>query len=249
MSVKAVAYRQIMHMVQQKEHLLVDWVLYPLTMVVSFGLLVSTLTPDPEAVVYVLSAAILWRVAATFQTSVVIGFMEDVWHETMRQTWAMPLRLRDYVLGNSALGLVSSLFTLCVTLVFAWALFGVVVSDWGLFLGTYAMLCVFGAAVGIMGMVALLLVGEGAQPANWVIMDMMVLASGVFYPLSVLPVPVRFVAHFLPTMYAFLAIRQGDAMLLAIGALMSLCYLVVAWYALKHALRRAKAQGKLVKFH
>jgi ABC-2 type transport system permease protein len=247
MGIKAIAYRQLLHTVKQRESVFVDWVVYPLTMVVSFGLLVSSLSSDPKQLVYVLTAAILWRVAATFQTSVVVGLMEDVWHQTMRQTWALPIRLRDYAMGNMAFGLVSSMFTLVFTLSFAWLLFHVGVADWVMFALAYLVLVAFGAAVGLAGMALILYFGEGAQPANWVIMDMMVLASGVFYPISVLPLPVQFLAHFLPTTYVFLAVQYGEYALLGPAALLSVCYLYACWQALKWAMRNAKAKGKLVR--
>jgi len=247
---KAFTYRITKHLFNYKSFIFTEFVLWPLLLVVSFGLLVSTLTNDITHVTYVLAAAISWRVMAVFQQSITLGFMEDFWHDTMRQTWVMPFRVADIIFGNASFGLVSSIATLMVTFAASHYIFGTVYFPIEVFLACLVIMVLWGGILGVFVLGALLRYGESAARLMWIVTDVVVLTSGVFYPIAMLPAPLQAFAHFLPSTYLFAILKERVLVPELFGAaiVLTIAYLILARHAVKSSLKKAKEVGRLVKF-
>jgi ABC-2 type transport system permease protein len=74
-----------------------------------------------------------------------------------------------------------------------------------LFMGA---LMIFGTAVGMIVLGIILRFGPGADILAWGIAVILMPLSSVFYPVSVLPVWARVIAHGLPTSYVFEGMRS-----------------------------------------
>jgi len=249
-AVKAFSYRILTHLLKQKSLIIVEFLLWPFLLVVSFGLLVATMTNDISALTYTLAAAICWRVTSVLQENVSMSFVEDFWHDTMKQTWTLPFHLSEFVLGNASFAVISSFMTFLVTLVSSYFMFGTIYQPFSVFLICAFLLAIWGGIIGIAVIAIILRFGEGAIRLGWISTDMIILMSGVFYPLSILPLPLRFIAAFLPSTYLFeiLKTRTLNSWYLEASLLLMLAYFVVSWISAKEALRHAKKVGRLVKF-
>ncbi len=250
-TVKAFAYRLIANFWKQKMYIFAEVLFWPLMFLVAFGLLIKTFSADPTVINYILAASITWRITTVFQQSVNMGFLLDYWNETMRQTWVAPFHLKEYVIGNSMLGLLSGSVTFLVSLVVAWLAFGFSYQPLWLFVLTIVIMAVWGCVIGVLILATTVRVGEGATRLAWVITDIIVLLSGVFYPITMLPVPIQFVSHFLPSTFLFqmLRVHSFSPVLMAGSAVMVVAYLVLGMALLRYSVNHAKKVGRLVRFY
>lgn len=248
--VKAFGYRLIKNFWKQKMYVFTDVLFWPLMFLVAFGLMIKTFSTDISIINYILAASITWRVTTLFQESVNLGFLMDYWHETTRQTWVAPFHLREYVLGNSLLGLLSGSTTLVMSLLVASIAFGFSYSPFWLFFLVILIMALWGIVIGIIVLATTLRVGEGGTRMAWFITDIVVLLSGVFYPITMLPGPIQFISHFLPSTFLFYMLRIHEFVpeLMGGSIVMIVAYLLLGMTLLKYSVTHAKKVGRLVRF-
>ncbi len=115
------------------------------------------------------------------------------------------------------------------------------------------------AAYGALGLLsaAFTLRFQKGDPVAFMLDMIFVLLGGVFYPVEVLPAPLRAVSRLLPSTHALEALRKtllggaGPAEVagsLASLALFALVAAPLAWLAFRRAIRRAKDDGSLTHF-
>jgi ABC-2 type transport system permease protein len=109
------------------------------------------------------------------------------------------------------------------------------------------------AGVGLLVCALLLLCGLKAEVSAWSGVSLVLLVCGVYYPVSVLPTPLAWVAAAVPLTYFLDAFRAdfGFAPVfhasLVRGYVMAAVYLVVGYAAFAGAVGRARRTGMLLK--
>ncbi len=239
------------------------WLFYSLVSVLSIGYLASGLGSAVLAgrefhrtQLYLLVGSLIWSYLSSVFFDVSFAISWERWEGTIEYTFMAPVRRVTHLLGICMFAIVYGLLRSAIVLAFAIPLFKLDLSQSDL-IGAAAVL---GAAtlplvgIGILAAVLPLLSPEKGDQMAMAIQGFLLLVSGVYYPLTVLPWPLQAAGYVSPLTYTLSGIRDcllqnrslADelptiGLLLAMGvALIPIGLAVFGW-----AERRAKRLGLL----
>lgn len=157
------------------------------------------------------SAMIFWDVLYRSQQAVSISFMEDIWTQNITNLLISPLRISEWLVATFLYGMAKTLVITFILAVIALLLYRFNLwSAVGFYLvPMMANLFLFGWAVGIFTSGMILRWGYAAEALNWGVPFLIQPISAVFYPLSVLPVPMQWVSKAIPSTWVFEGMRQA----------------------------------------
>jgi ABC-2 type transport system permease protein len=244
----------------------VVWLVYSLVSVLSIGYLAAGLGSRGGAApgvvdlrraeLYLLLGALLWAYLSIVFMEISISVTWERWEGTIEYTFMAPVRRITHLVGVCGFAIGYALVRTVVVLGIALALFHLDLSR----ANGFAALVVMAVStlplvgLGVLAAVLPLLSPERGEQMTVALQGVLLLVSGVYYPVSVLPGPVRLLASASPMTYTLDGIRAtlidgrglgavapDLAALVAMGAvLLPLGLLVFGW-----AERRAKRLGLL----
>ncbi|GAA4508227.1 MULTISPECIES: ABC transporter permease [Nonomuraea] len=209
----------------------------------------------PFVVTFLLGAVLLWQVLQKASNEISIAFLEDIWSRNLLNVQVSPLSSVEYVTGLMLFALGKVAVAVMVMAGLAYALYGFGVMTLGVGLVPFmGVLLVFGWSLGLVGISAVLRFGENAQVIAWSLVFVVQPLAGIFYPVSVLPEPLRVVAWFTPASHVFEGMRTvmaggavpWDRMAWAAG--LNVVYVAATLALFGWALRYARRHGKLSRF-
>jgi ABC-2 type transport system permease protein len=202
-----------------------------------------------------LGAVMLWQMSARPQGELARGFLEDVWAGNTLNVFAAPIATTELLIGLVLSGLLQLLLGVGMLALLAALVFGFHITVLGPALIPYALLgLIFAWSLGIGSIAMVVRFGHSAQTFAWLLAATFQPFSAVFFPVTVLPGPLRTVAHVVPASYIFedmravLAGADPDWANLATAGLLDLGYLAAALVLLAGALRHARVSGRLSRF-
>jgi len=202
-----------------------------------------------------LGGVLLWDFCTRIMQGVSTAFLEDVWSRNFLNLFASPLSISEYIVGLVTTSILTSFVSLIVMLSLAAALFHLEFFALGAPLVAFLLvLFVFGITLGIVGSAIVLRYGPASEWLLWPLPALLSPFAAVFYPLSVLPQWMQWVAHCLPPAYVFegmralLARQAFSGTLLARGALIAAAELLLAQYVYARVYRRAVRSGLLARY-
>ncbi|MCA8927651.1 MAG: ABC transporter permease [Alphaproteobacteria bacterium] len=155
-----------------------------------------------------IAGVLLWDTLFRGQLGVSVSFLEELWSRNLGQLFCSPLRPWELLAGLMTVSLVRTLAGMLPAAGVAILLYHYSVFDLGLALvAFFANLMVFSWAVAVAVCALLLRYGLGAETIAWVSIYAIAPLSAVYYPVSVLPESVQWIAWALPTAYVFEGMR------------------------------------------
>ncbi|MGS2591747.1 ABC transporter permease [Streptomyces hebeiensis] len=159
--------------------------------------------------VFLLSGTVLWHLVHQTQISLATGFLEEAWSRNVMGLLTTPTRGWEYLAGVGAFALLRTALSTAAVAALALAAYAFDVTDLGLgLLPVAALLLTCGWSVALMVVGLVLRYGGGAEALVWGALSVVMPLSGVFYPVSTLPAPLRPVAELLPTTHLFAVGRE-----------------------------------------
>ena len=238
------------HTMFQNFFRLMDTTIWPLTLLLAFVFLAQALNNDPAVIVLVVLGMMGWQVVQQTQMGIAVSYMDEFWSNSMTHLFVTPIRLGEFVLGGVLTGLMKCIIVLVLFFIVATFMYGVAIPDPMTFMAALFFLFLFGIALGMINLALIFPHGENAIFLVWTVPDILVVFSGVYYPLGLLPEPLHSLALLLPSSHAFNLIKStvgmGQADWIALIAL-SAIWLVGAWLLLRFSFHYAKKTGKLVR--
>jgi ABC-2 type transport system permease protein len=208
----AIARRHAL-VLQRSPHRLFDVILWPVVDTVLFGSIgvyaaSKASGAGGQVAVYLMVGIVLWHVVYQAQISLATGFLEETWSRNLLNLLATPLKEWEYVAGVALFGLLKLVVGVGAVAGIAWLSYSFHVTSlgWGL-VPLAAILLVVGWLVALFVIGLVLRYGSGAEALAWGILFVVMPLSGVFYPVSALPVLLRPISEALPTTHAFAAGR------------------------------------------
>ncbi|WP_433508840.1 ABC transporter permease [Nonomuraea sp. CA-143628] len=209
----------------------------------------------PFVVAFLIGAVLLWQVLQKASNEISMAFLEDIWSRNLLNVQVSPLSSVEYLIGLMLFSLGKVVFAVAVMAGLALVLYGFGVTSLGVGLVPFmGILLLLGWSLGLIGISAVLRFGENAQVIAWSVVFFVQPLAGIFYPLSVLPAPVRTVAWFLPASHVFEGMRtvmSGGAVpwdRMAWAAGLNAVYLAIALGVFGWALNYARRHGRLSRF-
>ncbi|HEX9138172.1 MAG TPA: ABC transporter permease [Steroidobacteraceae bacterium] len=202
-----------------------------------------------------LGAVLFWDFFARIMQGINVAFLEDVWSRNFLNLFATPLRISEYVIGLVLTSIGTSMFGLVIMLVLATAIFGLPFLSLGLMLvPLFAVLFLFGIALGILANAMVLRLGPASEWLIWPLPALLAPFAGVFYPIATLPAWMQAVARALPPSYIFEALRAAvagrdiDTGGLAWAAALALVQVLAACWVFTRVYRHVVRSGLLARY-
>ena len=236
---------------------LLELIYWPALQIITWGFLQNYISQSSgffaSAGGSLIGAVILWDILFRGQLGFSISFLEEMWARNLGNLMMSPLKPIEFLLALMVMSLIR--LAIGVVPMTGLALFLFHFNFYGLGLPLIAFFCnlIFTSwSVGIFVSGLVLRNGLGAESIVWTLMFALMPLACIYYPVSVLPRWLQYVAWSLPPTYVFEGMRsllidgvfRGDLMLaaLAINAVL----LVASFAAFLALLRSARLHGSLL---
>ncbi|MFO1073158.1 MAG: ABC transporter permease [Geminicoccaceae bacterium] len=217
---------------------LLDLVYWPTVQMVLWGFITQFLLGQSgwvaQAAGVFLSAALLWDVLFRGQLGFSLCFLEELYARHLGHLFVSPLRPAELVLANFTVSLIRVLIGVGGASLLAWPIFHFSLPGtlgWAI-LPFFAVLMLFGWAIGLIVAGLVLRLGLGAESLAWAAIFLIQPFSGVYYPVATLPAAVRWIAWLLPSAPVFEGMRAVVVEhRFDLGLLLAACLALAAWLA------------------
>ena len=228
---------------------------WPIVGVLSIGLMTRFLGLTPEQGAFVLVGTLALSIVNVCQLEVAYAMLLDVWSKSVKHQFMAPIGVRHLTIGAWLVGVARGLviFVLLSALA-AWAFDFHVLRPGGLHVTAFLAGCFLTALiVGVFVCALVTLFGSRAEAFAWASVNLVLVLAGIYYPISVLPKPVAALAAAIPLTYFLDAYRSHFGFPLEFrapvttGLVLSAVYVVLAHWAFRAAIERARKNGLLLK--
>jgi ABC-2 type transport system permease protein len=155
-----------------------------------------------------IGAILLWDVLIRGQHGVSISFLEEMWSRNIANLLISPLRPGEFLVALMVMSIVRLFIGVVPVTILAIWFFGFNLWGLGLAVGAFfANLLLTSWAFGATVSGLIIRNGLGAEGLAWTLMFLVLPLCAVFYPVSVLPQPLQFIAWCLPPTYVFEGLR------------------------------------------
>ncbi len=196
----------------------VSWLVYSTALVLSMGFLAVGMgqvsgvdVPKDKVLIYLLTGTLLWRYLSELfcETSNVISW--ERWEGTIEYTFMAPISRATHLAGMTAFAVIYAglrlvLLTTICTLMFHLDLSRANMLGACLVLGIATFSLV---GLGLMGACLPLLSPEKGSQMTGIVEALLLMVSGVYYPIDVLPAWLRFFSQFSPITYTLRGMRAA----------------------------------------
>ena len=237
---------------------LMDLLFWPMMSLFLWGFisifLEKTNSSGLNIVTILLGAVLMWEILQEGQHSVSIAFLEDVWQKNLLNIFVTPLTVGEYIISTVLFGFVRLLVAGTAMVLIALVVYSFNIFTFGFYLIPFALnLLLFGWILGILAIGIILRYGSSANSLAWGMIFILQPISAVFYPLSILPKAVQYIAVLLPSTHVFEGMRYviangtiPTANLIAAFSL-NIIYLILVMFFFNRMFARIKEKGLLLK--
>jgi len=236
---------------------LIDLVYWPTVQMLMWGFLTQFLMGKTsyiaQAFGLLLAGLMLWDSMFRIQLSVAISFLEEMWSRNLGNLFVSPLRPSEFAASLLIMGFLRTAFSMIPVSLMAWWFFDFSVYSLGLALaGFFASLTLFGWAIGLAVSGLVMRQGLGAENIAWAAAFLFLPIAAVYYPVSVLPGWLQYVAWSFPPAYVFEGLRallvdgQFRADLMWGAFALNAVYLVLGFSAFMALFEAARRGGQLL---
>lgn len=225
---------------------------WPMISLLSIGLLTRFLKVGDSMVSFLLVGAIALTILQVAQIDVAYVLLFDMWSKSIKNTFIAPVKSYHLVFGAMLFGIVRGSVVFFILAAVSRALFGFDFQEGGLLPVLIFLAGVFATAavIGITVCISILTFGQKADVAAWSLSGMILLISGIYYPVEVLPPLLQTLARAIPLTYFLEYYRSvfiPGTHHLAIGIFLAAFYLVLGLILFDAAIERARRTGILLR--
>jgi len=237
---------------------ILDVIFWPIVDILIWGFLTAYLaqfkTNNVSFAHILLGAIIFWDFVLRAQQSVSISFLEEVWERNLLNLFVTPITLADFILATVFVGL-ARIFLIGATLYIAsLVFFQFNLFSFGILLIPLVVnLFFFGWILGLIATSILLRFGQSAQVLAFALTTLIQPFMAVFYPVSVLPKFLQYIALSIPATHVFEGMRtvviKGIVPLdhLVIATLLNFIWLTISLLIFVKMFEYVRNEGKLLK--
>lgn len=201
-----------------------------------------------------IAAVLLWDVLFRGQLGVSISFLEEMWSRNLGHLFVSPLRPLEWVAAMLAMSLIRTLIGVVPAAVLAVPFFGYSVLDIGAPLALFFVnLIAMGWWLALLVIALILRHGMGAEGLAWLVVFLLAPVSAIYYPVSVLPDWLQWIALALPSAHVFEGVRAVvfDGVLrwdhVGWAIMLNALYGAAAAGAFLYSFRLARVRGALLQ--
>lgn len=231
---------------------------WPVMNLLVWGFLTVFLTRENISIPvrFLLGAIVFWDLLYRSQQAITLGMTEEIWVRNLINLFVTPLTPAEMVTGMCVVGMIKALLTtILLGLLSVWFYQFDLLVFGPLLIPFFFELILFGWAVGLFTMGLILRFGHAAEALIWGVPFLIQPVTAVFYPVSVLPQGLRWVAYALPSTYVFEGMRaalgQGSSNFAGFGIalFLNLVYLIFGGFYFAYMLKSARVKGTLMRMN
>ncbi len=236
---------------------LLELIYWPALQIITWGFLQSYIAQNDgffaRAGGTLIGAVILWDILFRGQLGFSISFLEEMWARNLGNLMMSPLKPIELLIALMVMSLIRLAIGVIPMTLLAYFFFGFNFYSIGLpLIAFFCNLIFFSWSIGIFVSGLVLRNGLGAESIVWTLMFGVMPLACVYYPVSVLPYWLQYVAWALPPTYVFEGMRallieqkfRADLMLEALA--LNAVLLVASFLIFLALLRSAKRNGSLL---
>ena len=225
---------------------------WPMISLLSIGLLTRFLKVDESMVSFLLVGSIALTVLQVAQMDVAYVLLFDMWSKSIKNTFIAPVHSYHLIFGALLFGIARGSIVFGILIVVSRYLFGFDFQRGGLLPVLIFLAGVFATAavIGITVCISILTFGQKADVAAWSLSGLILLVSGIYYPVDVLPPVLQMFARAVPLTYFleyYRSIFIPGPHHLATGIFLAVFYLVLGLVLFDRAIDRARRTGILLR--
>ena len=155
-----------------------------------------------------LAAVMLWDVMFRGQLGVSVSFLEEMWSRNLGHLFVTPLRPYEWVISLIFMSFVRVAIGVAPSALLAIPLYNYSIFSLGLpLIAFFSLLMIMGWAMGLAICGLILRHGLGAESIAWFAVFILAPVSAIYYPVSILPHWLQYVAWVLPSSHVFEGMR------------------------------------------
>jgi len=225
---------------------------WPMISLLSIGLLTRFLDMGESMVSFLLVGAIALTILQVAQIDVAYVLLFDMWSKSIKNTFISPVKSYQLIFGALLFGIIRGSVVFLILVLVSRYLFGFNFLEGGpvpvlIFLaGVFSVAAVIGMVVCI----SILSFGQKADVAAWSLSGLVLLISGIYYPIEVLPPVLQTVARFIPLTYFleyYRSIFIPGPHNLAFGVLLAVVYFALGLVLFDRSIERARRTGIMLR--
>jgi ABC-2 type transport system permease protein len=250
----AFAHRNLI-MARRNVFFVFELTFWPGVAMLSHGLLTRFLALTPEMTSFILVGTMALSAVQVCQLDVAYAVLFDIWAKSMKHQFLSPVHIYHLGLGAWLVGVGRGLVVFALMAgIGTWAFGFDFVGGGPVSLALFLAGCFLTAlVVGLLVCSLVLLFGTRAETSAWAAVNFVVMLSGIYYPVSVLPDWVAAISAAIPLTYFLDAVRAGYgfesqfAHPWLTGFALVGVYVFLAHWGLAAAVTRARRTGLLLK--
>lgn len=162
----------------------------------------------PNFINVLLGALIFWNFIHRSQQAVSIAFLEEVWERNLLNIFVTPLNLGEFLVATVFVGLTRLLLIGLTISGLAFLLFHFNIFSFGFYLIPFVLnLFWFGWILGLVATSIIMRFGQSAQVLAFALTILLQPFVAVFYPVTVLPIALQYLANIIPATHVFEGMR------------------------------------------
>lgn len=250
----AFAHRNLV-MARRNVFFVFELAFWPGVAMLSHGLLTRFLELTPQMTAFILAGTVALSTVQVCQLDVAYVVLFDIWSKSMKHQFLTPTEIRHLAVGSWLVGVGRGVVVFALMAAIGSSFFGFDFLGAGpLSLALFLFGCFLCSLIIGLGVCALVvLFGTRAETSAWATVNLLVMLSGIYYPVSVLPGWAQTVSAAIPLTYFLDYFRTGYgfpaafAHPLAAGFGLAALYLALAHWAFAAAITRSRRTGLLLK--
>jgi ABC-2 type transport system permease protein len=250
----AFAYRNVI-MARRNVFFVFELTFWPGVAMLSHGLLTRFLHLDARMTAFILVGTVALSAVQVCQLDVAYAVLFDIWSKSMKHQFLTPIGIRHMAVGSWLVGVARGVVVFALmALIGSWAFGFDFIGGGPGPLALFLLGCFLTSlVVGVLVCSLVVLFGTRAETSAWAAVNFVVMLSGIYYPVSVLPDWVQVISAAVPLTYFLDAFRQGYgfeahyAHAWLRGFALTALYVVLAHWGLAAAITRSRRTGLLLK--
>lgn len=191
---------------------IMDIFFWPMVELLIWGFLTMYLQQSrltiPNFINALLGALIFWNFIQRSQQAVSIAFLEEVWERNLLNIFVTPLKITEFLVATVLVGIVRLALIGVTISVLAFLLFKFNLFFFGFYLIPFVLnLFLFGWILGLVATSIIMRFGQSAQVLAFALTVLIQPFVAVFYPVSILPLPLQYFANTIPASHIFEGMR------------------------------------------
>ncbi len=210
---------------------------------------------DPSRAQYLTLGVLMWEVVSICQYNITVSSLWSVWSKNLSNIFIAPISLSEYIIAHVIASFARTIGLVALMAIFTAVFFGFNILDLGLVNVFFFSLnlFIFGWWVGYILLGFIFRYGTRIQAIAWSLLFLFQPIVAVFYPVSVLPGALQFVARCLPPTYIFEASRQAlikpgvNWRYIVIATLLNGLYSILSIIIFSYLFKRSKETGQFAR--